>query len=64
MSGKLRRLKAHWTALVLGAGVGGALGWFVAPQVFWALLLGGALTGGALWVAYMLIASSDHGGSR
>ncbi len=38
-----------------GAGLGGLFAYLLAPSVFWACLIGGALTGGALRVGYVLM---------
>ena len=43
----------------VGALIGGVLAWAVLPGLFWASLLGGAMTFGALRVGYVLIASDD-----
>jgi uncharacterized protein YqgC (DUF456 family) len=47
-----------WTAI--GALIGGLVGVFVLPGLFWAALLGGAMTAAALRVGYV-IATADDG---
>ncbi len=42
---------------VLGAFVGGTIAWLVFPQIFWAALIGGAMTFAALRVGYVLLTS-------
>ena len=49
-----------WTAA--GALLGGLVGWLFVPGFFWAALLGGAMSAGALRVGYV-IATADDGGS-
>lgn len=49
----------HLIAALLGALLAGIVGVFVAPGLFWGLLIGGAMTGGAISVARVLIGADD-----
>jgi hypothetical protein len=66
MSPKAQRARANVTAVAAGAAIGGVTAWLFAPAFFWAFLLGGAMTAGALWVGFLLFATSENGsgGSR
>ena len=44
-----------------GAMLGGFAAWAMLPQVFWAALIGGALSFGAMRVGYILLTADDGG---
>ena len=43
----------------LGALLGGLLGWLFAPGIFWAALIGGAMTLSAVRVGFVLLTVDD-----
>ena len=48
-----------WT--LAGALIGGGIAALLAPQFFWAAMLGGAMTAGACRVGYVLMTADDAG---
>ena len=46
-----------WTAI--GALLGGLVGWLFVPGLFWAVLLGGAMSFAAIRVGYVLLSAND-----
>lgn len=42
-----------------GALLGGVFAWLVAPGLFWAALIGGAMTAAAIRVGYVLMGADD-----
>lgn len=46
-----------WTAL--GALFGGLMAWLFAPGLFWAALLGGAMSFAAVRVGYVILTAKD-----
>ncbi|MEP6020273.1 MAG: hypothetical protein ABJ251_17510 [Paracoccaceae bacterium] len=49
----------HILWALCGALLGGFAAWAVLPQVFWAALIGGALSFGAMRVGYILLTADD-----
>ena len=63
MSGHAQTTRAaNLTAVAAGAAVGGGGGWLVAPEFFWALLIGGALVAGAIRVGYVMLTDVGRDG--
>lgn len=54
---------ASITAVVAGAGLAGLLAWVMAPELFPAALIGGALVAGAVRVTWLLFATGGKGGN-
>ena len=53
-------IRFHLIAALIGAVLAGIVGVLFAPDLFWGLLVGGALTGGAISVARSLIGKEQE----
>ena len=52
-------VRRHLTAALIGAVLAGIGSVLFAPNLFWGLLVGGAMTGGAISVARVLIGKDE-----
>jgi hypothetical protein len=55
----MKSVRAHLIFALIGAILAGIIGVLFAPDLFWGLLIGGALTGGAISVARAVLGSDE-----